>query len=101
MDVYIKANEAERELYTQLDEKAKHATSEEKDKLKTQQAINNNEEEVKTVKIENKNVEEAESALQVLGYNKREIEKAFEKIDIHNLGLEEIIKQGLKQLGKN
>ncbi len=36
MDVYIKANEAERELYTQLDEKAQNATPEEKEKLKTQ-----------------------------------------------------------------
>ena len=36
MDVYIKANEAERELYAQLDEKAQNATPEEKEKLKTQ-----------------------------------------------------------------
>ena len=36
MDVYIKANEAERELYTQLDEKAKNSTPEEKEQLKTQ-----------------------------------------------------------------
>lgn len=36
MDVYIKANEAERELYTQLDKKAQNATPEEKEQLKTQ-----------------------------------------------------------------
>ena len=36
MDVYIKANEAERELYTQLDVKAKNSTPEEKEQLKTQ-----------------------------------------------------------------
>ena len=36
MDVYIKANEAERELYTMLDEKAQNATPEEKEQLKTQ-----------------------------------------------------------------
>lgn len=36
MDVYIKANEAERELYTQLDEKAQNSSQEEKDNLKTQ-----------------------------------------------------------------
>ena len=36
MDVYIKANEAERELYTQLDSKAKEADSEEKEHLKEQ-----------------------------------------------------------------
>ena len=36
MDVYIKANEAEKELYTLLDEKAQDATPEEKEKLKSQ-----------------------------------------------------------------
>lgn len=36
MDVYIKANEAERELYEALDNKAKESTPEEKEKLKTQ-----------------------------------------------------------------
>lgn len=36
MDVYIKANEAERELYEKLDEKAQNSSPEEKEKLKTQ-----------------------------------------------------------------
>jgi hypothetical protein len=36
MDIYIKSNEAEKELYTQLDEKAKQTNSEEKDTLKEQ-----------------------------------------------------------------
>ena len=36
MDVYIKSNEAERELYTQLDEKAKQSNSDEKAQLKEQ-----------------------------------------------------------------
>lgn len=36
MDVYIKANEAERELYTQLDEKAKNSDAIEKETLKEQ-----------------------------------------------------------------
>ena len=36
MDVYIKSNEAERDLYTQLDEKAKQSNSEEKVQLKEQ-----------------------------------------------------------------
>ena len=35
MDVYIKANEAERELYTQLDKKAQNAAPEEKEQLKS------------------------------------------------------------------
>ncbi len=36
MDVYIKSNEAERELYSQLDEKAKASNTEEKTQLKEQ-----------------------------------------------------------------
>ena len=36
MDVYIKGNDTEKELYTQMNEKAKNATDEEKSKLKTQ-----------------------------------------------------------------
>ena len=38
------------------------------------------------------------SALQVLGYSRKEIEKAFEKIDTKTLELEEIIKLGLNYL---
>lgn len=46
--------------------------------------------------MQNKNeVEEAISALQVLGYNRKEIEKAFEKLDKTELTLEELIKKGL------
>ena len=71
-----------------------------KDKLKTEQALE------KDVKIEiqtkeDGKIEEAIAALQVLGYTKREIEKALEKIDTNGLELEEIIKLGLKYLGKN
>lgn len=36
MDVYIKGNDTERELYTQMNEKAKKANEEEKAKLRTQ-----------------------------------------------------------------
>lgn len=50
--------------------------------------------------IENNNkMQEAISALQVLGYNKKEIEKAFEKIDKKDLSIEELIKKGLTILG--
>ena len=68
-----------------------------KDKLKTEQAIEAKEE-VKSAIKEDSKVQEAISALQVLGYNKREIEKVFEKINTEELELEEIIKQGLKYL---
>ena len=46
--------------------------------------------------IENDNkVQEAIAALQVLGYNKKEIDKAFAKIDKTELSTEDLIKKGL------
>lgn len=71
-----------------------------KDKLKTEEAITKTEE----VKLSITNEEETSeviAALQVLGYTKREIEKALENVDTKNLQLEEIIKQGLKNLARN
>ncbi len=51
--------------------------------------------------MENKTkISEATAALQVLGYNKREIEKAFEKLDKKDFTTEELIKKGLSILGK-
>ena len=44
--------------------------------------------------------EEAISALQVLGYNKKDIEKVFENIDTKDMKLEEMIKLGLKYLSR-
>ncbi len=43
---------------------------------------------------------EAITALQVLGYTRKEIEKAFEKLELQNLSVEEIIKKALTILGK-
>ena len=71
-----------------------------KDKLKTETAIEKNEEVSIAIEKDNNSVE-AIAALQVLGYTRKEIEKVFEKIDVNNLELEEIIKQGLKYLGRN
>ena len=48
----------------------------------------------------NTKASETASALQVLGYTKREIDKALEQIDVNKLELEEIIKQALKLLGR-
>ncbi len=39
MDIYIKGNSAEKEIYTQMNEKAKNASKEEKTKLKEQYMI--------------------------------------------------------------
>ena len=71
-----------------------------KDKLKTEQAITESENiEIKTMIESNTNIDEAISALQVLGYNRREIEKAFERMPNKDLSVEDLIKQALKILG--
>ncbi len=52
-------------------------------------------------KIENEEkIDEAIAALQVLGYNKKEIEKAFDKLVKENMTTEELIRKGLSILGK-
>ena len=71
-----------------------------KDKLKTEEAITKTEE-LKISITNEEETSEAIAALQVLGYTKREIEKALENVDTKNLQLEEIIKQGLKNLARN
>lgn len=71
-----------------------------KDKLKTEETITKTEE-VKLSITNEEETSEAIAALQVLGYTKREIEKALENVDTKNLQLEEIIKQGLKNLARN
>ncbi len=70
-----------------------------KDKLKTEQAISKTEE-VSEVFRTNENAEEAISALQILGYHRKEIEKVLEKFDYQAIGVEDIIRNGLKYLGK-
>ncbi|MBP3597228.1 MAG: Holliday junction branch migration protein RuvA [Clostridia bacterium] len=70
-----------------------------KDKLKTSEAVEVKSEQVQA--SDNKeNIEEAISALIILGYSKKEIEKSFEKVDLKNMTTEEIIRIGLKYLGK-
>ena len=78
-----------------------------KDKIKKEQQIQELTEASKGTKtkveiaIENsQKVEEAIAALQVLGYNKKEIEKAFEKIEKEELSTEDLIRKGLYVLGK-
>ena len=50
---------------------------------------------VKEAIVDSNKVEEAISALQVLGYNKKEIEKAFMKLDKKDLSTEDLIRKGL------
>lgn len=68
-----------------------------KDKLKTEETINNSKsnKEIKEAIKEDNKVSEAISALQVLGYNKKEIEKAFENLDTDILSVEDLIRKGL------
>lgn len=70
-----------------------------KDKLKTEETINNNDELDLAIEEDNKD-SEAIAALQVLGYTRKEVEKVLEKIDVKTLQLEDIIKEGLKYLGR-
>ena len=72
-----------------------------KDKLKNQDMADKKESVVKKDVVNKEKLDEAVSALQVLGYNRRDIEKVFEKIDLSNLTLEDMIKQGLKYLSRN
>lgn len=71
-----------------------------KDKLKTVEATKKENSEIKVAIEEDDKIAEAISALQVLGYNRKEIEKALEKIDKDNLSLEDIIRKGLSILGR-
>ena len=43
---------------------------------------------------------EAIAALQILGYNRKEIDEVINKIDISSMSTEEIIRASLKFLGK-
>ncbi len=70
-----------------------------KDKLKTEQAVSKNEK-VEQAIVDDNVTYEAISALQILGYNKKEIEKAFEKLDLKGLAVEDIIRKALGILGK-
>lgn len=87
---------------------AKRIILELKDKMKKEQqveAIKNQIENKEPTKLQraienNDKIEEATAALQVLGYNKKEIEKAFEKIETQEKTTEELIKLALKLLGR-
>jgi len=46
-------------------------------------------------------VSEATQALQILGYTKREIQQALEKIDVNDLSTQNIIKKALAILAEN
>ncbi len=66
-----------------------------KDKLKEEQLDGKQETTSKKTKDNSENINEAISGLMVLGYSKKDIEKAFEHLDIDNLSIEDLIKKGL------
>ncbi len=71
-----------------------------KDKIKSEETISENTTLDSTKQeTDNEKITEAISALQVLGYSKKEIEKAIEKVE-SSLSVEEIIKIGLKNLAR-
>ena len=71
-----------------------------KDKLKAEQ----NEEQIEQSKLKsskvNETVQEAISGLMVLGYSRKNIEKAFEHLTFESLSVEDLIKNGLILLSK-
>ena len=69
-----------------------------KDKMKTQDAIETEFVPVKNV-VANSKAKDAIDALQVLGYARKDIDVAMSHIDVENLSVEDMIKQGLKYLG--
>jgi len=72
-----------------------------KDKMKKIDLEEVTKEEVESKNISDENVQEAISALQVLGYNKKEIEKAFEKEDLSGISVEDAIRRGLAILSRD
>ena len=89
---------------------AKRIILELKDKIKKEQEVEAIKEQIdKKQKDDNmfdeaielkEKINEAMAALQVLGYNKKEIEKVFEKLDYKKLSTEELIKKGLSLLSR-
>lgn len=72
-----------------------------KDKIKTEEAMEGEENtKIQEAKVENENVLEAITALQVLGYSRKEIEKALENVEKESLTVEDIIRTGLKNLAR-
>lgn len=74
-----------------------------KDKLKKQDLESNEKVQIKDIKMKiatDENIKEATSALQVLGYTRKEIEKIIEKIDADDMSVEDIIRKALLLLAK-
>lgn len=71
-----------------------------KDKLKDTEVKNSENAELKESIEDDEKISEAVSALQVLGYSRKEISKALEKVDTQSLSVEDIIRKGLSNLSR-
>lgn len=69
-----------------------------KDKLKAEQSELDEEklenQKLNSIKV-SENIQEATSGLMVLGYTRKDIEKAFKHLDVDSLSVEDLIKKGL------
>lgn len=73
-----------------------------KDKINKDEGIvgKDDDTEVNNTILDNEKVSEAICALQVLGYTRKEIEKALEKVNTQELSVEDIIRKGLSNLAR-
>lgn len=72
-----------------------------KDKIKTEEAVDQSQSlKIKEAIIEDDKSQEAISALQVLGYSRKEIEEALAKVERTNLSTEDIIRKCLTNLSR-
>ena len=70
-----------------------------KDKLKADNELSKSEEIISQIEKED-SLDDATSALQILGYNRRDIEEVYKKFDRASLSTEDVIRTALKFLGK-
>lgn len=72
------------------------------DKLKSEEklTVEGAKEQIELEINNSETVKEAIQALQILGYNKKEIDKVMEKIEDSNLSVEELIRKGLSLLSR-
>lgn len=71
-----------------------------KDKLKADNEFAKSSEEFASQIEKEDSLDEATAALQILGYNRHDIEEVYEKFDRSNMTTEEVIRSALRFLGK-
>ncbi len=69
--------------------------------LKDKIDINIDLENMGDIQVSLNSYDEALAGLMTLGYSRFEVDKAIRKLDLNNMDVEDIIRQGLKKLSKN